>query len=86
MIIAPRNIGDVGADDHAHGGDRADHARRGSPCTIRPPVYADQDRQQVGDHRADDAGAVVGAPAADLGDPSVGVLQAGKMPAASPPR
>ena len=62
---------DLGAGDDAHGRDRADHATAGVVEHLAAGV-ADQDRQQVGDHRADDAAAGEVAPAADLRDPAVG--------------
>ena len=58
--------------DRTHGGDRADHAAADVVVAVgHPPAgVADQDRQQVGDHRADDA-AAVGVPPAELGDEAV---------------
>ncbi len=38
MIIAPMNIGTLGAGDDTHGRDRADHATADASYTIRPPV------------------------------------------------
>ena len=67
----------VRAGDRTHGGDRADHAAADVVLAVRHPAagVADQDRQQVGDHRADDA-AAVGVPAAELRDEAVVVLAA----------
>ena len=71
MIIAPRNIGSVGAHDHAHGGDDTDD---GAAHAVDHPaaLRGDQDRQHVADHRADEAevGLAVGvlAEAADAAD------------------
>ena len=83
MIIAPRNIGTVARRRSTPiVRDRADHAAADVVVTHPAAGVADQHRQQVGDHRADDAAAVAGAPAADLGDPAVGRPQAERSRAA----
>ena len=59
----------VGADDDAHRGDRADD---GAALAVHQPAagVADQDRQQDGDHRADELGEV------SLGSQPVGMNRA----------
>ena len=83
MIIAPRNIGMsvpamtpmVAIAPTTPPRIAVDHPAAG---------VADQDRQQVGDHRADDAAAGEVAPAADLGHPAARVPQPGKMAGSQP--
>jgi hypothetical protein len=60
---------DVGAGDDTHGRDGADDAA--AHLVEVATGVADEDREQVGDHRADDAAAVELTPAAQAGDPAV---------------
>ncbi len=61
---------DAGARDDAHCGDGSDDATTGVVNHLAAGV-ANEDRQQVGDHRADDAALGVVAPATDLRNPAV---------------